>query len=746
MESSRFPRFRRFLIERGYRSHLRGLNSPKGDKSNRSVSFGDEVKIEYLRILLNRAYQGDVFKTTFFFLLPSRFGRHVNNLCSIFKGSLSSDYPGGRIRFKMVKFKSALREILSSKIRGKFAYLLPSEVVPFVDFPKKMPGIAFRDVPDLSVPKFDVSDGVFIGNVVRRGVETDLRFSIPLDSLRKHVGIFGLTGFGKTNTCMNILIQLYERFKVPFIIIAPVKKEYRVLSRVVPDLKIFTVGNENVSPLRLNLFSVPDGVNVLTHIDGLKASFNASFILYAPMPYVLEQCLLNVYEKNGWDFKTSKRGRTPTLIDLYNEVENYTPKLGYDKELTLNVKAALKTRLKSLMIGSKGSMFLTKDDSILKELFRTPMYFELDHIEDEGEKTFIMGILLSLIYEKLKALGETDKIRVIIVVEEAHRVLQDTSNISPSIESADTIKWSVRYFANMLSEIRAFGGGIIVIEQIPSKLVSDVVKGTGTKIIHRILAKDDKEILGSTTRLDEENQEKLTGLDVGKAFIFTERFPYPVALKVPRVDKIYGFNITPINDEEVRKIMGIPDEDKTPNYIEVIDRSFDTVLGPICPKMPPDERLKIFAREVEKIFSNREFVEKLAGLYRRTYSTSKPSDFADLLFDPSVKAVGYIHVGKFAYMVLKRSTDFIDMDIKFFTSAKGRIEIRSKETKANYYKKAAARLIKDQRFEEILRNLLNVKGEKETLNLLIDKLTMYVFQDDATTFAQLLLKMIREKT
>ena len=38
----------------------------------------------------------------------------------------------------------------------------------------------------------------------------------------------------------------------------------------------------------------------------------------------------------------------------------------------------------------------------------------------------------------------------------------------------------------MLAEIRAYGEGIVVAEQIPTKLVPDVVKNTALKVVHRL--------------------------------------------------------------------------------------------------------------------------------------------------------------------------------------------------------------------------------------------------------------------
>ena len=45
---------------------------------------------------------------------------------------------------------------------------------------------------------------------------------------------------------------------------------------------------------------------------------------------------------------------------------------------------------------------------------------------------------------------------------------------------------AVEFFANVISEMRSMGQGVAVVEQIPSKLLPDVIKNTNTKIVHQV--------------------------------------------------------------------------------------------------------------------------------------------------------------------------------------------------------------------------------------------------------------------
>ena len=153
-------------------------------------------------------------------------------------------------------------------------------------------------------------------------------FSIPPKSLTKHAFITGITGSGKTNTCLALLRAAYEREQAPFLVIEPAKQEYRplladpVMGR---DLQIFTLGDETTSPFRMNPFQFARGYPLLTHIDLLKAVFNASFPMYASMPYILEEAILDVYTDRGWDLATSKNQYIDAATDDYTP---YLPHFG----------------------------------------------------------------------------------------------------------------------------------------------------------------------------------------------------------------------------------------------------------------------------------------------------------------------------------------------------------------------------------------------------------------------------------
>ncbi len=77
-------------------------------------------------------------------------------------------------------------------------------------------------------------------------------------------------------------------------------------------------------------------------------------------------------------------------------------------------------------------------------------------------------------------------------------------------------------FTNMLSEVRAYGQGVLVAEQIPGKLAPDVLKNTNLKIVHRLVAQDDRQSVGQTINLNAEQINHLGILTPGMAAVYAE--------------------------------------------------------------------------------------------------------------------------------------------------------------------------------------------------------------------------------
>jgi hypothetical protein len=389
------------------------------------------------------------------------------------------------------------------------------------------------------------ANSLCVGDITDHGSPTGNRFEIPRESLTKHGLIVGVTGSGKTNTCFALLRQIWSSGSgTPFLVIESAKSEYRDLcgDPEFQGLRVFTVGDETTSPLRLNPFEVPPGIMVQTHVDYLKMLFSAAFVLYPPMPYVLETALQEVYEDCGWLLASNAnpRGATnprafPTLSDLYAKIPEVVDRLGYDERLTMDVQAGLGARINQLRIGGGKGLMLDTNSSISGEdLFDSPVILELKQVVSDDEKAFLIGLILIRLYEFCESSrGPVAGLRHVTIIEEAHRLLRNVSTDQGGEVTANPKGRAIEVFSNILSEIRAYGEGIIIAEQIPAKLIPDAVKNTSFKIVHRLLAADDRKVVGDTISTSEEQNRFLTSLRRGEAAAFAEGMRKPVLVQIP---------------------------------------------------------------------------------------------------------------------------------------------------------------------------------------------------------------------
>lgn len=415
---------------------------------------------------------------------------------------------------------------------------LPEEEMPgYQVFPPARFAVALPWRSDRS----NANERIVVGKVLDRGEPTGQWLELEAEDLVKHAFVTGTTGSGKTESCLFLLDQLWREHHVPFLVIEPAKREYRALRGCegYKRLKLFTLGDEREAPFRINPFEVPEGIQVQTHIDLLRSLFNASFAgLYAPMPYLLEEALYGIYLERGWDLVSgccSPAGapRFPTLSDLCTKVEEIVARAGYDPEVTQNVQTALKVRLNSLRIGAKGRMLDTRDSIPMEELLESPTVLELSAIGDPEAVAFLMGLLWLRLYEHRFARGPSPFLRHLTLLEEAHRLLARQIQFSGHPEASNVRAQAVETFCNMLAEMRAFGEGFIIVDQSPTKLHPDVLKNTNLKLVHRLVAEEDRKAIGGCTNMSEAQIRALATLVTGQGAAYAEGLKEPFLVQVP---------------------------------------------------------------------------------------------------------------------------------------------------------------------------------------------------------------------
>ncbi|BAZ08979.1 hypothetical protein NIES4071_07850 [Calothrix sp. NIES-4071] len=276
--------------------------------------------------------------------------------------------------------------------------------------------------------------------------------------------------------------------------------------------------------------------------------------------------------EHGWKFYTSQNNYlspratfnercalTPCLQDLYDKIETVLTNKKYGQEIHQNMGAAIRSRLSSLMVGNKGLMLNTRRSVPLENLFANPTVIELQNLGDDEEKAFVMALLLVLLYEYAEVRQRnlppnfSGKLQHLTLVEKAHRLLQAAPGFS-SPEVRNPRGKAVAMFTDMLAEMRAYGEGFIIADQIPNKLAPEILKNSNIKIVHRLAAPDDREVTGSCINLNSRQIRNLNNLAPGFAvihFIIDSSMMKINAISITKVTKTIGDVLQSINSQKI---------------------------------------------------------------------------------------------------------------------------------------------------------------------------------------------------
>ena len=220
---------------------------------------------------------------------------------------------------------------------------------------------------------------------------------------------------------------------------------------------------------------------------------------------------------------------------------------------------------------------------------------ELENIKSGTEKSLVMGFILANLNEAIKYKFAQDKsFKHITLIEEAHRLL---SKYVPG--DSPCKKNGVETFADMLAEVRKYGECLIIADQIPSKMAPDVLKNTNTKIVHKIFAQDDKEAIGNTLSLTDEQKGYLSNLNTGRAVVFTQGWEKSIQVKI---DMGYDTTNDFARDQKIREIClnyyirsykrGVFPEIQCLNQMPSINK-FERILGDYSKYKDLQEKFKI---------------------------------------------------------------------------------------------------------------------------------------------------------
>lgn len=414
------------------------------------------------------------------------------------------------------------------------------ELAMLIGLPRKsVPGLPV--VEHISIGKEVVrldgekSGDFTLGCIVDQGIERkENKVRLDLKSLTQHSFVTGSTGCGKSETVYALIGQIRVTSpQTKFLIIEPAKGEYK---NVFGTEHIFGTNPLVSNLLKINPFRFPKGVHVLEHIDRLIEIFNVCWPMYAAMPAVLKEAMLNAYEDCGWDLINSKNSYSqelfPNFVDLLNELVLVINNSSYSEEVKSNYSGSLITRVKSLANGIIGEIF-SGNELGDKMLFDENSIVDISRIGSQETKSLIMGILIMRLQEYRSScdLKANSDLRHVTILEEAHNILKRTSQ-EQSMEGSNVAGKSVEMISNAIAEMRTYGEGFIIVDQSPGAVDISAIRNTNTKIIMRLPEGDDRKVAGKSAAMKDFQIDEIAKLPTGVAVVYQNDWEEPVLCKV----------------------------------------------------------------------------------------------------------------------------------------------------------------------------------------------------------------------
>lgn len=371
---------------------------------------------------------------------------------------------------------------------------------------------------------------------------------ISLKDLTKHMLIVGTPGSGKTTFSIGLLDRLWKSHNIPFLVIEPAKNEYRALIQSIPDIQIFTPGKSFISPFVFNPFVPPKNVKLETYKSTLKTAFAAAVSMSTPLDKIFEESVNNCYSDFRWldTYTSADKGKVFNIVDFINCFQKTFEAIGYTGDAK-NIGRAGIVRLNSLVNLFDNYFSIPIEDILLK-----PTIIELAAVENSDEKALIISLLLLsiLAYVNSNYIGD-GVLKNLILLEEAHVLLDAESNAGQGEANPSAIAQNL--VKRMLAEIRSYGVSIVIADQSPRKVTTDVVSLTDIKLAFRMVEATDKQIIADSTNMNDVQSQRLAKLKPGEAFFFFNKLDEPEELKIEDYRLNNNISIT-LSDEGIKSL------------------------------------------------------------------------------------------------------------------------------------------------------------------------------------------------
>jgi len=381
----------------------------------------------------------------------------------------------------------------------------------------------------LNPPSLAKSVGLFhLGDIVYNNKKF-YPLGLSPEDLNKQVGIFSITGEGKTNTAMSLVLQMLK-YRVPFMVIDWKRSWRDILSYkgqtpgidikadnpfTLEDIQVYTIGRD-VAPFLWNPFRPPPNSDPFLWVSTIAEVLEKSHVSGAGVASLFNKIYAGIFKKleSHPDFHPN----------FYDGMQKLDQMKVFAREFMWK-QTALRI-FSSFTTGNVSKSFNARNPIKLEELLEKPVILELDMEMPKPLRVFFSELILRWIHLYRLGQGENEKLRHVLFLEEVHNLFPKTKI---ERETFSTLE-------NVYRELRAFGQGLVSITQHPSLLPVYLLGNCHTLIFLGLQHEEDIRSAKKSLFLKQGEEEYLSRLAVGEAITRIKNRVEPCLVKIPYVD------------------------------------------------------------------------------------------------------------------------------------------------------------------------------------------------------------------
>lgn len=389
------------------------------------------------------------------------------------------------------------------------------------------------------------SAGLFLlGDVVYNDKKLHKLYLSPEDFV-KQIGIYSMSGEGKTRTAMLLALQLLK-FRIPFLVIDS-KKSWRNLLRYkgklpgpasgvknpfsIEDILVLSAGRPTARQFDWNPLKPPANVDYMTWLSVLVKCLERSHL----GGLGVGDFIFRIFQKRMGQMKDT--GICPNFVDGMHELSHIR-----EGGRAYLWQQSTKRIFRDLTAGPSARAFNARKPIVLEELFTMPVIIEVDSLS-EYNRVLLKELFVRYIHMHRMNSPKSRGIAHVLFLEELHTM--------PGVSKKEENEGKSS-LGNVYREIREYQEGIVSLDQHVSLLGTQITGNAHCQIYLGMTHTADIKAAAQGLYLSEKEQEYLNRIKVGEAVVKVKNRVNPCLVRIEHLP----LSNDEVTDEELKNRQG----------------------------------------------------------------------------------------------------------------------------------------------------------------------------------------------